>query len=63
MRGDDRNAVTERHTLTPQQLGLKRIGHFGAFRREPGARLWQRLLGPIEQASRRLREAGLAPLD
>jgi len=58
-----RNAVTERHTLTPQQLGLKRIGHFGAFRREPGARLWQRLLGPIAQASRRLREAGLAPLD
>jgi predicted alpha/beta hydrolase len=57
-----RNAVTERHTLTPQQVGVKRLGHFGAFRREPGARLWQRLLGPIEQASARLRSAGLAPL-
>ena len=57
-----RNAVTERHTLTPQQLGMRRLGHFGAFRREPGARLWQRLLAPIEQASRRLREARLAPL-
>ncbi|MCU0939302.1 MAG: alpha/beta hydrolase [Burkholderiaceae bacterium] len=58
-----RNAVTERHTLTPQQVGVKRLGHFGAFRREPGARLWQRLLGPIEQASARLRDARLAALD
>jgi predicted alpha/beta hydrolase len=58
-----RNAVTERYTLTPQQLGVRRLGHFGAFRREPGARLWRHLLAPIEQASRRLREAGLAPLD
>jgi predicted alpha/beta hydrolase len=57
-----RNAVTERHTLTPQQVGLRRLGHFGAFRREPGVRAWRRLLGPIEQASRRLREARLAPL-
>lgn len=56
-----RNAVTERHTLTPQQMSLKRIGHFGAFRREPGPRLWRRLLGPIEQASHRLRSAGLTP--
>lgn len=57
-----RNAVTERHTLTPQDVDLRRLGHFGAFRREPGARLWRRLLAPIEQASRRLRDAGLAPL-
>ena len=57
-----RNAVTERHTLGPHQVGVRRLGHFGAFRREPGARVWRRLLGPIEQASRRLHEAGLAPL-
>jgi predicted alpha/beta hydrolase len=57
-----RNAVTERHTLSPQQVGLRRLGHFGAFRREPGALVWRRLLGPIEQASLRLREAGLAAL-
>jgi predicted alpha/beta hydrolase len=57
-----RNAVTERHTLHPQQVGVRRLGHFGAFRREPGARLWRCLLGPIEQASSRLRQAGLAPL-
>jgi predicted alpha/beta hydrolase len=58
-----RNAVTERHTLTPRQVGVRRLGHFGAFRREPGALLWRRLLAPIEQATRRLREAGLAALD
>jgi predicted alpha/beta hydrolase len=58
-----RNAVTERHTLAPQQVGLRRLGHFGVFRREPGALAWRRLLAPIEQASRRLRDAGLAPLD
>jgi predicted alpha/beta hydrolase len=57
------NAVTERHTLTPQEVGLRRLGHFGAFRREPGVRAWRRLLGPIEQASGRLRKAGLSPLD
>jgi predicted alpha/beta hydrolase len=58
-----RNAVVERHTLAPQELGLRRLGHFGAFRRQPGPPLWRRLLGPIEQASRRLREAGLASPD
>jgi predicted alpha/beta hydrolase len=46
-----RNAAVQRHTLRPSDVGLRRLGHFGAFRREPGARLWSRLLAPIEQAS------------
>ena len=51
------NAAVQRHTLTPAAVGHKRLGHFGAFRREPGAELWQRLLQPIEQASAALRAA------
>lgn len=54
-----RNAAVQRHELRPADVGLKSIGHFGAFRREPGARLWQRLLQPIEQAAPGLRGAGL----
>jgi predicted alpha/beta hydrolase len=45
-----RNAAVQRHTLHPADVGVARLGHFGAFRREPGARLWQRLLAPIEHA-------------
>jgi predicted alpha/beta hydrolase len=52
-----RNAAVQRHTVEPHALGLKRMGHFGAFRREPGARLWQRLLAPLEQATPALRDA------
>jgi predicted alpha/beta hydrolase len=51
-----RNAAVQRHSVTPADVGLARLGHFGAFRREPGARLWQRLLAPIEQASPALRQ-------
>ena len=54
-----RHAAVQRHELTPQDVGRKRLGHFGAFRREPGALLWRRLLAPIEQAAPALRDAGL----
>jgi predicted alpha/beta hydrolase len=57
-----RNAAVQRHTLRPADVGRRRLGHFGAFRREPGALLWQRLLGPVEAASPALRRSGLAPL-
>lgn len=50
-----RNAAVQRHTVTPAQVGVKKLGHFGAFRRDPGARLWQRLLAPIEAATPALR--------
>jgi predicted alpha/beta hydrolase len=43
-------AAVQRHTVTPAGVGLRRLGHFGAFRRQPGARLWQRLLAPLEAA-------------
>ena len=52
-----RNAAVQRHHITPAELGLRRLGHFGAFRREPGPRLWQRLLAPIEAASPALARA------
>lgn len=58
-----RNAVVQRHTLAPGDVGVARLGHFGAFRREPGARLWARLLAPIESAAPALRRAGLASMD
>jgi len=50
-----RNAAVQRHTLHPADVGARQLGHFGAFRREPGAPLWQRLLAPIEQATPALR--------
>lgn len=50
-----RNAVLQRHSITPAQVGLKTLGHFGAFRRDPGPRLWERLLAPIEAATPGLR--------
>jgi predicted alpha/beta hydrolase len=56
------NATVQRHALTPAAVGLKRIGHFSAFRRDSGARIWPRLLAPIEAAAPALRRAGLAPL-
>ena len=46
-----RNAALQRHSVTPAQVGLKSLGHFGAFRRDPGPRLWERLLAPIEAAT------------
>jgi predicted alpha/beta hydrolase len=54
-----RNAAVQRHQLAPADVGCRRLGHFGPFRREPGARLWQRLLAPIEAASPGLRGARL----
>lgn len=54
----DRAAV-QRHAVTPRSLGLSRLGHFGAFRRAAGTRLWPRLLAPLEGAVPRLRAAGL----
>jgi predicted alpha/beta hydrolase len=56
------NATVGRSTLTPADLGLARIGHFSAFRRDHGARIWPRLLAPIESATPALRDAGLARL-
>ena len=50
-----RNAAVQRHTLAPAALGLRRVGHFGVFRREPGARAWERLLAPLEAAVPALR--------
>jgi predicted alpha/beta hydrolase len=46
-----RNAPVQRHTVTPADAGLRRLGHFGAFRRDAGVRLWPRLLAPLGQAS------------
>jgi predicted alpha/beta hydrolase len=57
-----KNAAVQRHTVRPADVGVQRLAHFGAFRREPGARLWRRLLAPIEAASTALRQAGLGPL-
>jgi predicted alpha/beta hydrolase len=57
-----KHAAVQRHTASPADVGVGKLGHFGAFRREPGVRLWQRLLAPIEAASPALRQAGLAAL-
>ncbi len=45
------NARVARHTLTPADAGVPRLGHFGAFRREVGPRVWPRWLAAIEAAS------------
>jgi predicted alpha/beta hydrolase len=50
-----RNAAVQRHTLTPQQAGVKKLGHFGAFRRQVGPLVWQSLLQPLEDATPALR--------
>ncbi|MEH6462123.1 alpha/beta hydrolase family protein [Chitinimonas sp. JJ19] len=39
-------STLSRQRYTPQELGLKRIGHFGFFRKENQAALWQRLIAP-----------------
>jgi len=46
-----RNAAVQRHTLRPADVGLKTLGHFGAFRREPGPRAWAPMLDHIEAAT------------
>lgn len=50
-----RRAAVARHTLTPQAVGLRAIGHFALFRRELGERIWPLLLAPVEAATPLLR--------
>jgi predicted alpha/beta hydrolase len=52
--GEFSAARVQRHHIAPVDIGVKRIEHFGPFRREVGARLWPRLLTPIEAATPRL---------
>jgi predicted alpha/beta hydrolase len=52
-----RHAATQRQVLSPASAGVRRLGHFGAFRREVGPRVWPQLLAPIEAAVPRLRAA------
>lgn len=47
-------ARVQRHAVSPADLGVARIEHFGPFRRDLGAKLWPRLLAPIEAATPRL---------
>lgn len=47
-------AQVQRHVVAPAELGVTKIEHFGPFRRDLGAKLWPRLLGPIEAATPRL---------
>ncbi|MFN3304417.1 MAG: hypothetical protein ACK44A_11930 [Roseateles sp.] len=47
-------APVQRHVLRPQDIGVRRIEHFGPFRRDLGLKLWPRLLAPIEAATPRL---------
>jgi len=47
-------ASVQRHEVSPADLGVQKIEHFGPFRRDLGTRLWPRLLAPIEAATPRL---------
>lgn len=47
-------AQVQRHVMSPAELDVKKIEHFGPFRRDIGARLWPRLLAPLEAATPRL---------
>ncbi len=47
-------ARVQRHAVSPADLGVKKIEHFGPFRRDLGAKLWPRLLAPMEAATPRL---------
>lgn len=57
-----RSAAVARHTLAPQAVGARTIGHFALFRRELGERIWPLLLAPIEAATPRLRNRLAPPL-
>ena len=48
-------AAVQRHHLRPADVGLRRLGHFGAFRRQAGPKLWPLLLQPLEVALPALR--------
>lgn len=52
--GEFRAAAVQRHVLSPRDLSVTRIEHFGPFRRDLGPKLWPRLLEPIEAATPRL---------
>lgn len=47
-------ARVQRHVVAPADLGVKKIEHFGPFRRDLGAKLWPRLLAPVETDTPRL---------
>ncbi len=47
-------AQVQRHVMSPADLGVRKIEHFGPFRRDLGAGLWPRLLAPLEAASPKL---------
>ena len=47
-------ARVQRHVVSPADVGVGRIEHFGPFRRDLGAQLWPKLLAPIEAATPRL---------
>jgi len=47
-------AQVQRHTIAPSDIGVSKIEHFGPFRRDLGAKLWPRLLAPIEAATTKL---------
>ena len=47
-------AQVQRHVVAPSDLGVRKIEHFGPFRRDLGVQLWPRLLAPIEAATPRL---------
>lgn len=40
--------------VAPRDVGVRRLGHFGPFRRSAAAKLWPRMLGEIERAVPRL---------
>ncbi|MFT7776931.1 serine aminopeptidase domain-containing protein [Roseateles sp.] len=52
--GEFSAARVQRHAVSPADLGVGRIEHFGPFRRDLGPGLWPRLLAPIEAATPRL---------
>lgn len=51
------HAAVQRHEVSPRTLGLRRVGHFGPFRRAAGQALWPQLLAPLERAVPALRPA------
>lgn len=55
--GEFRSAQVQRHAVAPRDLDVKRIEHFGPFRRDLGERLWPQLLAPLEAATPRLASA------
>lgn len=52
-----RAARVQRHEMSPQDLGLKKLGHFGAFRSTMANIVWPKLLAPIEAATPALARA------